>query len=106
MTNSARIERHKASRLGWSRVVDEHVEAMVAVVGLVVLLILAGLSPNPEIGVVLQAGGVGGAVGLLVAWARHRDEADADRWRTVAAFSLIGLAAGAILVLAEQLIFG
>ncbi len=49
---------------------DEQVHATVAAIGFVLLLILAGLSPSPEIGVVLQAGGVGGAFGVLVAYLR------------------------------------
>ena len=56
------------------------------------------------IGVVLQAGGVGAAVGLLVAYARHRDDPDADRWRTVTGFSLVGLSGGVLVVLGELLL--
>jgi hypothetical protein len=83
---------------------DEQVQATVAAIGFVMLLILAGLSPSPEIGVVLQAGGVGGAFGVLVAYLRHRDDPEADRWRTVTGFSLLGIAGGLLLVLGELLL--
>jgi hypothetical protein len=92
----------RRSRLG--RAMDEQVQATVAAIGFVMLLILAGLSPSPEIGVVLQAGGVGGAFGVLVAYLRHRDDPEADRWRTVTGFSLLGLAGGLLLVLGELLL--
>lgn len=85
---------------------DGHTEAATAALGLVSLLIVARLSPNPELGVVLQAMAAGGAIGLLVAFVRHRDDPHADRWRTVTGFSLVGLAAGTLLVLGEQLLFG
>ncbi|MGH2992791.1 MAG: hypothetical protein ACRDL1_04565 [Solirubrobacterales bacterium] len=84
---------------------DEHLEPAVAAMGLVMLLIVARLSPNPEVGVALQAMGAGGAFGLLVAYLRHRDDPDADRWRTVTGFSLVGLAVGLVLVLSERLLF-
>jgi hypothetical protein len=53
--------------------------------------------------VVLQAGGVGGAFGLLVAYVRHRNDPDADRWRTVSRFSLYGLGVGLLLVVGDEL---
>jgi hypothetical protein len=83
--------------------VDEQVGAAIAAIGFVLLLIVAGLSPNREIGVLLQAGGVGGAFGLLVAYVRHRNDPDADRWRTVSRFSLYGLGVGLLLVVGDEL---
>ncbi|MGH2990245.1 MAG: hypothetical protein ACRDMA_10350 [Solirubrobacterales bacterium] len=85
---------------------DGQIEAAAAALGLVSLLIVARLNPDPELGVVLQAMGAGGAIGLLVAFVRHRDDPDADRRRTVTGFSLLGLAAGTLLVLGERLLFG
>ena len=83
---------------------DGQIEAAAAALGLVSLLVVARLSPNPEVGVLLQAMAAGSAVGLLVAYVRHRDDPDADRWRTVTGFSLVGLAGGVVLVLGERLL--
>jgi hypothetical protein len=98
------MTRNTSRRSRLDRLVDEQVGIVFAAIGFVMLLILAGLSPSPEIRVMLQAGGVGGAFGVLVAYLRHRDDPEADRWRTVTGFSLLGLAGGLLLVLGELLL--
>ena len=83
---------------------DGQIDAAAVALALVGLLVVARLSPDPEVGVLLQAMAVGSAVGLLVAYVRQRDDPDADRWRTVTGFSLFGLAGGVVLVLGERLL--
>jgi hypothetical protein len=58
------MTRNTSRRSRLDRPVDEQVGAAIAAIGFVLLLIVGGLSPNREIGVLLQAGGVGGAFGL------------------------------------------
>lgn len=78
-------------------------EAAIASMGLVSLLILARLVPYPELAFVLQMMSAGGALGLAVAFARYRSDPTADRWRTIAEFSLGGLTVGVFLVLLDAL---
>lgn len=81
----------------------DHEVAAAGAMALMALLLAARLAPNPAIGFVLQSMGVGGAIGLMIAYARHRDDPNADRWRTVTAFALGGLLLGCLLVLADHL---
>jgi hypothetical protein len=76
-------------------------EALAAAIGLLAVSIIARVNPNPELGFVLQTLGAGGAVGLVVAYWRYRDDPEGDRWRTLAEFSVLGLLIGVALVAAD-----
>ncbi|MGH2923728.1 MAG: hypothetical protein ACRDKH_06850 [Solirubrobacterales bacterium] len=77
------------------------VEALAAAAGLVAVSVIARVNPTPELGFVLQTLGAGGALGLVVAYLRYRDDPEGDRWRTVAEFSVLGLLTGVLVVIAD-----
>lgn len=77
------------------------VEAFVAALGLIAVTVISRVGPNPEVGFVLQTLGAGGALGLVVAYLRFRDDPEGDRWRTVAEFSVLGLLTGVAVVAAD-----
>jgi hypothetical protein len=77
------------------------VEALAAAAGLVAVTIIARVNPSPELGFVLQTLGAGGALGLVVAYLRFKDDPEGDRWRTVAEFSVLGLLTGVLVILAD-----
>ena len=77
------------------------IESLAAAVGLLAVSVIARVNPSPEIGFVLQTLGAGGALGLVVAYWRFRDDPEGDRWRTVAEFSVLGLIIGVALVIAD-----
>ncbi len=77
------------------------VEALLAALALLVVTVVARVNPSPELGFVLQMFGAGGALGLVVAYLRYRDDPEGDRWRTVAEFSALGLTAGLLAVAAD-----
>lgn len=76
-------------------------EALAAAACLVAVTIVARVNPSPELGFVLQTLGAGGAIGLIVAYLRFRDDPEGDRWRTVAEFSVLGLVTGVLVVVAD-----
>lgn len=78
-------------------------EAALGVLGMLALVLIARFTPNAEIGFVLQMMGSGGAIGLLVAYAKHRNDPSADRWRTVTLLTLVGLGVGLALVTIDHL---
>jgi hypothetical protein len=84
---------------GW--MANHPIEALVAALGLLAVSVIARVNPSPELGFVLQTLGAGGAVGLVVAYWRFRDDPEGDRWRTVAEFSVLGLVIGVALVIAD-----
>ncbi len=73
-------------------------EALFAAALLFCLTVVACVNPSAELGFVLQTFGAGGALGLVVSYARFRDDPEGDRWRTVAQFSVLGLMFGILVV--------
>ena len=76
-------------------------EAIAAAIGLLAVSVIARVNPSPELAFILQTLGAGGALGLVVAYWRFRDDPEGDRWRTVAEFSVLGLAIGVLVVVAD-----
>lgn len=68
------------------------------------LAALSAASPVPEIDFIMQAGGVGAALGLGIAYYLYRDYPDADRWRPVATYTLAGLGGGMLIVLVDLIV--
>lgn len=79
------------------------VEALAAALCLLTVSIIARVNPSPELGFILQTLGAGGALGLVVAYWRFKDDPEGDRWRTVAEFSVLGLLIGVTVVVADVL---
>lgn len=52
--------------------------------------LVLGLAPVPELGFILQMFGLGGAVGLVVAYRARRLGIRADPWLIAARWSLLG----------------
>lgn len=78
-------------------------ESLLAAVALFSLIVVARINPSAELGFILQTFGAGGALGLVVAYARFRNDPEGDRWRTVAQFSVLGLLFGVLAVAADAL---
>jgi Na+/glutamate symporter len=60
------------------------------------------LGPSPEVGVVLQAMALGGAIGALAAARSFRRTGDADRrWLITTRWATVGLVVGVLVVLSH-----
>lgn len=78
---------------------------MLVVLVVITLAALAGFSPVPELGFILQLTGLGTGIGMVVALYLDRRDPDAERWRrVVAGFSAAGLSLGALLVLVDAIV--
>jgi hypothetical protein len=61
--------------------------------------------PSPEVGVVLQAVAIGGALGALAASRSFRRTGDADRrWLITTRWATAGMVAGVLLVLSHAML--
>ena len=56
------------------------------------------IQPVPELAFILQTVGFGGAIGLAVAYRARRRNYTLDTWVITARWSLLGLAAGVVIV--------
>ena len=67
--------------------------------------VVAGLAvaPVPELGFVLQAVGLGAAIGSAVALRARRHDADVDTWRVTTAWATLGMVVGAAIVVSLAL---
>lgn len=75
-----------------------------ALMGVILLASLAGFSPIPELGFVLQVTGLGTAAGTAFAYYLDRKGADDDQWRrTIAGFTIGAFALGVLLVLGDAI---
>lgn len=77
------------------------------VIGPLMLIWIAALvsvTSIPEIAFVLEAVGLGGVLGLMVAYRRFRNGTDEERWKPVAQFSLGGFVVGVTVVVIDLLI--
>jgi len=65
-----------------------------------VCVVVASLAvvPVPELGFVLQAGGVGAAIGSAVALRARRRDPDVDTWRITTAWATLGTIVGVAIV--------
>jgi len=81
--------------------VHHPLEVLFAALGIVALTVLSRINPSPEFAFTLQMVGLGGVVGLLVAYIRYHDDPEGDRWRPVAQFSLLGFVCGVGAVAAD-----
>jgi len=61
------------------------------------------LAPVPELGFVLQAAGIGAAIGSVVALRARRRDADVDTWRITTVWATVGLVVGAAVVVGDAL---
>jgi len=72
--------------------------------GLVAALAAGTLQPVPQLGFMLQTLGVGGAIGLAVAYRARQRRLGLDGWVITARWSLFGLAVGLVIVVVDALL--
>ena len=72
--------------------------------GFVAVLAAGTLQPVPQLGFLLQTLGVGGAIGLTVAYRARQRRLDLDTWVITARWSLFGLAVGVVVVVVDALL--
>lgn len=61
------------------------------------------VAPLPELGFVLQAVGLGAAIGSAVALRARRRDADVDTWRITTAWATLGMVVGAAIAAGSAL---
>jgi hypothetical protein len=67
---------------------SEYLAPALVAAGFLVIGVVLGLRPSPEVGFVLQAGGLGGAIGLLIGYRLRRRSEGVDPAVYVARWSL------------------
>jgi hypothetical protein len=65
---------------------------------------LVSVAPIPELAFILEVVGLGGVLGLIVAYLRVRNGSDEERWRPVAQFSIAGFLIGVATVAIDLLV--